>query len=175
MYKLTPEVQEVIKQPHGDLLAGDQPDVFDSVMAELTQAHCVIAVGDLTSLNLVRAGIKPRLCVVDGKTQRNQKMEGIIVMLEDSGYKVVKVLNPPATISDGLWEAMDRYISCREKVAILVDGEEDLATIPAVLLAPDGAVICYGQPDEGVVLIRVNDEIKEKTKSLLEKMEVVEE
>jgi uncharacterized protein (UPF0218 family) len=32
---------------------------------------------------------------------------------------------------------------------IFVDGEEDLAVIPLVIAAPDGAAILYGQPGKG--------------------------
>ena len=39
---------------------------------------------------------------------------------------------------------------------IVVEGEEDLATLPAILYAPPGSVVVYGQPDEGSVLVKVN-------------------
>jgi len=175
MYRLTHDVQRSLKQPFGELLIGNQPDVFDTVLQELMEADVVIAVGDMTSMNLIRAGIRPIICVFDEKTHRNRYIQGMRETFSDFGYRVVSVSNPPATISDELWTAMDRYIRGQEKVAILIDGEEDLATIPAVLLAPDEAIVCYGQPDEGAVVIRVTDEMREKTRSLLEKMEVVEE
>ena len=37
-------------------------------------------------------------------------------------------------------------------VTVLVDGEEDLAVIPLVMAATDGAIVLYGQPHQGVVL-----------------------
>jgi len=175
MYRLTPDVQQSLKDPFGELLKGSQPDVFNPILEELMQAEYVIAVGDMTALNLIRAGIQPGLCVIDEKTKRSRHINGVKETLLDFGYDIVSVTSPASTISDALWSAMDRYIMCREKVAILVYGEEDLATIPAVMLAPNGAVVCYGQPDEGVVVIRVTTEIKDKVKSLLEGMEVMEE
>jgi len=45
-----------------------------------------------------------------------------------------------------------------------VDGEEDLAVIPCVLMAPEGSLILYGQPGEGVVLVET-DKVKETAKA----------
>ena len=55
-------------------------------------------------------------------------------------------------------------------VRILVDGEEDLLVIPVCIHAPDYAIIMYGQPNEGLVVVKINEEIKKKTKSILECM-----
>ena len=43
----------------------------------------------------------------------------------------------------------------------MVDGEEDLAVIPLVIAAPDGAIVLYGQPHQGVVLRTVDCAAKE--------------
>jgi uncharacterized protein (UPF0218 family) len=48
-----------------------------------------------------------------------------------------------------------------------------LGAIPAVLYAPYGSVVLYGQPDEGVVLIKVTPECKRRCAQILAKMEVV--
>ena len=59
--------------------------------------------------------------------------------------------NPAGTLSaellDGLKEALDHM-----PALVCVDGEEDLAVIPLVMMAPEGALILYGQPGEGIVL-----------------------
>ena len=57
----------------------------------------------------------------------------------------------PVTLTDDLIRALERAIN-RNPVMIFVEGEEDLAVIPLVIAAPDGAVILYGQPHEEVVL-----------------------
>jgi uncharacterized protein (UPF0218 family) len=38
-----------------------------------------------------------------------------------------------------------------------VDGEEDLAVLPCLLNSPKDAFILYGQPNEGVVLVKVDE------------------
>jgi len=43
-----------------------------------------------------------------------------------------------------------------------VDGEEDLAVLPVLLIAPLGFSIFYGQPNEGLVQVQVTEENKEQ-------------
>ena len=50
---------------------------------------------------------------------------------------------------------------------VLVDGEEDLAVIPLVIAAPDGAIVLYGQPRQGVVFRIVNSEAKYTARQFL--------
>jgi uncharacterized protein (UPF0218 family) len=60
-----------------------------------------------------------------------------------------------------------RHVARSERVRILVHGEEDLAVIPAVVEAPLGAAVVYGQPNEGMVIITITRERKEKAKRLM--------
>jgi len=55
---------------------------------------------------------------------------------------------------------------------IMVDGEEDLAVLPAVLLSPATSIVMYGQPGIGGVLVRVDDAVRKRVGSLLYKMRV---
>ncbi|MFW6045239.1 MAG: DUF359 domain-containing protein, partial [Natronomonas sp.] len=50
-------------------------------------------------------------------------------------------------------------------------GEEDLAALPAILASPDGAGIVYGQPDEGMVLATVDDDLRTFARELMERMD----
>ncbi len=40
---------------------------------------------------------------------------------------------------------------------VMVEGEEDLLTLVAVVLAPLGSLVAYGQPDRGIVIVVVSD------------------
>jgi len=61
-----------------------------------------------------------------------------------------------------------------EKIKIIVEGEEDLATLPAILYAPMGSAVVYGQPNEGSVLVDVTAEKKLHIEELIKRM-IVEE
>jgi hypothetical protein len=58
-------------------------------------------------------------------------------------------------------------IARSELVRIVVNGEEDLAVIPAVVEAPLGAAVVYGQPNKGMVIIAITQERKKKAKQLM--------
>ncbi len=45
-------------------------------------------------------------------------------------------------------------------VHIIVDGEEDLLTLIAVLVRARRSLVVYGQPHEGIVVVKVTSEKK---------------
>ena len=53
---------------------------------------------------------------------------------------------------------------------ILVKGEEDLGVLPAILLSPLNTAIFYGQPQKGLVYIKVTETSKQKALKLLQKL-----
>ena len=53
------------------------------------------------------------------------------------------------------------------RVALFVDGEEDLLGFPATLLAPSGWFMLYGQPGVGMMLVKIDDRVKREAEDLL--------
>ena len=53
------------------------------------------------------------------------------------------------------------------KVAVVVKGEEDLLGFPVAILSQPGSLMLYGQPDVGMILVEVNEEVRESAKKLL--------
>ena len=53
---------------------------------------------------------------------------------------------------------------------IEIDGEEDLAALPAILLAPGDVTIIYGLPDKGVLVVKPTPKNKQLVKEILNKM-----
>ena len=80
--------------------------------------------------------------------------------------------NPPGCISDELWDvikfAYDNMLSCGLRIE--VDGEEDLASLAAIYLAPQDVTVIYGLPDKGVLVVQPDHENKRKVKEILDKM-----
>jgi hypothetical protein len=54
---------------------------------------------------------------------------------------------------------------------IEVDGEEDLLAIVAVQTSPIGSLVVYGQPNVGIVLVRVSETKKAETQAILDQMD----
>jgi len=87
--------------------------------------------------------------------------------------KELTLKNLKGTISDNAWEVIREAMDNRENVKVIVEGEEDLLTLVAVLLAPTNSFVIYGQPQRGLVLVRATKNAKETFKSIIEKMEQV--
>ena len=57
--------------------------------------------------------------------------------------------NPQGTITKEAVAAIKEAIDKNEHTHIVVDGEEDLLTLIAVLYAPENSFVVYGQPHTG--------------------------
>ena len=60
-----------------------------------------------------------------------------------------------------------KYFKLHVSSQIKIQGEEDLLALPAILLAPLGSVVIYGQKDLGVVVVEVTEEKKEEVKKII--------
>lgn len=128
----------------------------------------IITVGDVVTYTLEQAGHKPAISLVDGKTER----EAVSQEIADAvGTGEITVSNPQGTLTAALFEAIVDAVGRDHPVRIVVEGEEDLAAVPAVLAAPVGATVVYGQPGEGMVAIDVTDSVQDEFRELLSKMD----
>lgn len=164
----------MLKNPLGKLYRGNGTECVDAMREELESAKKVIAIGDMTAFYLLRSSITPDLAVVDNKTKRTQIPDHILHSLDHNSYNSIEVKNPPATLTEELIERIKDSLAGEKRVKIVVEGEEDLATLPAILYAPLGSAVVYGQPDEGSVLVRATAESKKYVNELMKKM-IVEE
>ncbi|MEA2045476.1 MAG: GTP-dependent dephospho-CoA kinase family protein [Euryarchaeota archaeon] len=175
--RLPGELRSELKKPLGKLYRGKGVECIEEMSDSLRSASKVIAVGDITTFCLLASSIEPDLCIVDNKTKRKPAPDHVQREINDlHEYETIEVRNPAATISQELMSTIrDALAGEKRRVKIFVtSGEEDLATLPAILYAPEGSVVVYGQPNEGSVLVEVTPEIKEFVKSII-KMMMVEE
>ena len=61
-----------------------------------------------------------------------------------------------------------------ETALVRVDGEEDLAVLPCLVMAPEGSRIVYGMPGRCMMEIAVNGESRGRAEELLSRMEEME-
>lgn len=158
-----------------DDLRGDLKEpwgpVFEDVETLLADAgQPVIAVGDVVTYYLERAGHPPDVALVDEMTERSAVADHVAEALAERAPDEV-VENPAATLTEELLVALRDAVSADGSTRILVDGEEDLAAIPAIVTAPDGATVVYGQPGEGMVRIDVAPEVRERAVDLLRRLD----
>ena len=171
---LPDELRSLLKEPLGRLYKGKGLECAKAMEKELLSAKKVAAIGDMTAFYLLKASIVPDLLVVDNKTKRMPVTDPVIEMLDHKSYKTVRVHNQAATLSIELIDLIRESLHGVEHVKIVVEGEEDLATLPAILYAPLGSVVVYGQPNEGSVLVDVTLERKLHIEEFMKRM-IVEE
>jgi uncharacterized protein (UPF0218 family) len=167
VYAITSELMEKFKQPFGLLLRG----TFSETMRQLKEIvdrekpARVIAVGDIVARNLHKRGINAQLSITDNKSMRRRTRP---VVLES--MKILHVSNPQGTITEEAMAMVKEALQSEDHTHILVDGEEDLLTLISVLYSPDGALVVYGQPHEGVVVVNVTPEKRAEVNKLLDSM-----
>lgn len=161
--KLPGAMREDLKEPLGEIYTDS-----DALLAAAGEP--IVAVGDMVTYHLLEAGYRPDVAIVDGKTKRKRVEQTVWDAIGGFDDRI-DVANPQSTITDDLLEALATAIERSGSTVIVVDGEEDLASLPAVLAVPDGGSIVYGQPDEGMVLVPVNAEIRARCRALIGRMQ----
>jgi uncharacterized protein (UPF0218 family) len=143
-----------LKQPMGKVIS---PKIAASTLKG--KSKFVIAIGDRTGKELIDYGVMPKIWVYDGKEMR-KKVEFKIP------FPTHVVKNPRGNVSDSLRSALMDAVRLR-KGRIFVRGEEDLATLVALDVAPSSAFVVYGQPKQGIVILRPDRKMKEFVKYIL--------
>lgn len=158
MFRLDENLIGEFKAPLGKLYVD-----FEDAIPKIKEAKFLISVGDQTTKNLVDIDLIPNLAIIDNRIQRKDHNYDII-----RTENILESDNPAGTITEDLWETIEKAISLtledNENRIIVVEGEEDLAVLPCLLIAPEDAVILYGQPNEGLVFVNVYEGKDKATK-----------
>lgn len=158
---LLPEnLRERLQKPIGTLI--DEHALKDALGSYMT-------VGDIVTKTANALGLRLPLAVIDFVVQRHKTFTDIKELGFTGNERVLQVENPASTITPELFKTVIKTLSDNEKTVILVSGEEDLAVLPLVLAVPLGAKIFYGQPNVGMVLLDVTEDLKEKIYELVSK------
>lgn len=165
---LTTALRKELKKPQGLLIEGS----FEKTMKRLKELikkekpSTIISVGDIVSRNMIKHNISLNILIVDHKVMRKP----IKPIKVDTDYTLY-AKNPPGTITDEALSAIRNAVEQKGRTKVVVDGEEDLLTILAVLSAPENALVVYGQPHVGIVVVKVTEETREKMQRIVDAME----
>lgn len=154
MLKLPKHLRQELKKPLGQL----HESVFsikESLQKQLKEKKLIISIGDVTSMKLFENDIQPQICIVDNLTKRKPIEHNL-----DHTENIKYVDNPAGVLTEEFIELCIKSIneaSNDNPLIIQVNGEEDLAVLPCVINSPKDAFILYGQPNEGVVLVKTEE------------------
>lgn len=163
VYHLPEEIRDDLRKPFG-VIYKDVTDIFS-----LGKVPVLIAVGDIVSLSLYKHDHPADITIIDLKNRRTSLRDEDIKMLQQR-ESIISVQNEAGMITkdanETIANAIHTYLEKGKKQAIIVHGEEDLLVLPAILLAPLGGIILYGQFGKGVICVPITEEKKAEAVSL---------
>ena len=161
---LTPHLRAKLKKPVGRLFTPTELHK-EPFLGTIRTSPFVITVGDRVTETVKELGRTPDIQVVDGVERRVKRAPP-----EVDYVKLYKARNPAGVITRAAASAIQKAIRGKKPARVLIDGEEDLLTIPAIAGAPPGAVVYYGQPGQGVVVVVADDRSRASAMRLLRSM-----
>jgi uncharacterized protein (UPF0218 family) len=164
---VTPEVLSKFKTPFGLLIEGDSSETMEQLRKVIAKEKppMIVSVGDTVTLNLHAHQIVPHLSITDNQCMRKKVQPQTLPQ-----KTVIRVKNPQGRITQEAIQAVQEALQSENQTHIIVDGEEDLLTLVAVLYSLKNAIVVYGQPSQGIVVVRVTPEKKAEAKSIFDAM-----
>ena len=163
--KLPESLRDQMKIPLGIFLSENQTQKSE-IQKHLSKNSYLITVGDRTTEKMINFDLIPSLQIIDGQEKRGKRNPP---KLENATELTVD--NPAAEITSQSISIIKKAFSMNSPVRIFVNGEEDLLVLPVCVHAPKNSVVMYGQPNEGLVIVTINPEIRNKAQSILDLME----
>ncbi|MFX1465414.1 MAG: GTP-dependent dephospho-CoA kinase family protein [Promethearchaeota archaeon] len=163
-------LRKTLQRPLGQLIRADDSNFIEKITEIANQVRSfknkIVTVGDVVSSTLLEVGVIPDIIIIDLKTKRRSLPPSKVVKCDYS------VVNPAGIIKKEVWPLLtELYQKGKIPIRLYVDGEEDLLAIPATMLAPNGSIILYGQPDQGIVVLYVNNDTKQRFHNIIKAME----
>ena len=162
--KLSNSMREELKKPLGLLIPESQVNA-ENIALHISSDTFIITVGDRTTQKMIDYDLIPSLQIIDGFEKR---MPCKIPKLENATN--ISIVNPAAQITVSSINKIKEAFLLEPPVRLQVDGEEDLLVIPVCIHAPKNAVVLYGQPNKGIVLVKITPEIRNKAQVILDSM-----
>lgn len=157
---LPDSLRSKLKEPLGEIIQ------IDSDFFKKLHDQTVITVGDIATQKIMNAGITPDIAIFDMKTNRHQIKDQTI--LSSLPLPTKTATNEPGTINNEAVKIINSALRSNNRVSLKVEGEEDLLTIPSILLSPLGTHVVYGIKNVGGIDVVVSEEKKEEIKKILE-------
>ena len=162
--RLPEKLRDQLKKPLGILIL-DNEATKENISRNISKDAFVITVGDATTEKMIKFGFDVSLQIVDSLEKRNKRD-----LPEGKVETILTCENPAAEITEESVSVIRKAFGMTPPVRIVVEGEEDLLVLPVAVYAPDDSVILYGQPNEGLVVVQVTKEVRNKASSIMNSM-----
>ena len=128
----------------------------------------IISVGDTTTETLLSQGIIPALAIIDFQARRERfdwKKDRWEMLTKNR--EIAYFESGPGFIQKKVMKTIKRWSDDLNSSLYIIDGEEDLLVLPAILYAPIDSLVFYGQPEQGIIEVVVTKEKKKLVQKLL--------
>lgn len=164
MLTLPEGMRAELQEPFG-ILIPDAEVTAERLRPEIPDGALVVAVGDATTERLASLGMRAGVEVVDGQERRASRAAPGGAPATSLSCK-----NGAGTIDDLALAALREALTAPRPVRLTVDGEEDLLAVPLCEMCEDGSVVAYGQPGEGMVIVRVGPGSRGRARRIMKMM-----
>jgi GTP-dependent dephospho-CoA kinase len=165
-YRLPEELRPLLARPLGRLYPTSE--IAKGTLTEaLDPSKLVVTVGDRVTETIAAMGRVPDVQIVDCKENRIARDPPRV-----EHAVLIRVNNPAGGITQEALDGIKKAFRGKKPARVLVEGEEDLLAIPALVWAPAGASVIYGQPKEGIVVVRATTAAKRRNWKILSSMGV---
>ncbi|RLE49064.1 MAG: hypothetical protein DRJ18_00505 [Candidatus Methanomethylicota archaeon] len=153
--KLMEKFRSEFKRPYGIVLSGSGENSAIALvnLVKERKPPKFVAVGDVVAGWMLNLNFIPDLSIVDFKVGRKIRPFNYDSCLFS---KVLRVSNPAGCITCEAWLAIQYALALDGKYLMIVDGEEDLLALPAVLCSPFNSIVAFGLPGEGIMAVPVD-------------------
>ena len=168
--QLRPRPEDIakLKIPLGRLLTGKPEEAIPKLLRliEREKPPKVVTVGDVVSRETWKSGLRVGLRIIDQRSMRRRMPKASL-----SAKTTYHVRNPAGVVTMEAWKAIQDAMREKE-VVMIVEGEEDLLTLPAIVESPDDAFVVYGQPSQGLVVVTATAPKKRKILEMMNAMHI---
>jgi pantetheine-phosphate adenylyltransferase len=157
-------VRDELRSPIGAVVEGPKENPDEAAKAVIKQlksdkAVLIVTVGDIVTQALQKEKHEPHISFIDNRSRRET-----LDVIHTAAQKEGPFKNEAGTIQSNIIRAyagtVQETVYSKEHTQFIIEGEEDLLGLPAIILAPPGSVVLYGQYDAGIVYVLVTDEVK---------------
>lgn len=169
------KLRQEFRKPFGKIFKADTLNIFPAMrqvkmFIQKKGLKPVICVGDVVTHSFLKVGGTPKIKIIDFMVQRKKRYSTIEELGPIGHLEKFSVSNQPGSITKKLVELINASLNKKSPTVIQVKGEEDLAVLPSVLLAPLGTVVLYGHFQHGIISVEVTESKKEAALQLLRKI-----
>lgn len=177
---LPKSLRPVLREPLGEVFTGQVSEkkavvkrIIDTI--EKSDPPMVFAIGDIIAESLKEAGYLSSIEVIDLRSRRKALNEDRKWKIESR--KLRRYCNRAGTIEVSAVRRLKSlcgvYLRNNTPQSLVINGEEDLMVLPAILVAPLSSIVLYGQYGLGVVGVKVTEEKKAEVLKLVSRFNLL--